>query len=218
MYLYIYQSDVIFSKVEFKLIGDGLKVTKEAEPGYLDAFSESTMLNYSGAHITTTFIHSSLNENRHMTVKVGKISNKTILSNLKNDMGTGLQQPSNFFWYVNANDTLGITNDKLADNGYYYLYVVGDTENGKYITQEGITFAQASVYSENQDRAWYMFFYGSGDFKWNISDGGSDPTVVTDKTLPQTGITHPFIAASTISLVILTVIAYTYTKRNRDIR
>ena len=83
----------------------------------------------------------------------------------------------------------------VENEEYYYLYIKTEDENGKYISNEAVTLAQASNLLGNE---WFMLFYGSSDFKWadfgDIKDdttGKGDTTSKDDTTakgeIPQTG-------------------------------
>ena len=78
---------------------------------------------------------------------------------------------------------------KLEDGAYYFLYIELDDEGGKYIPAETVTFAQASTYFDFSGD-WFLFFYGSADFKWaniDLDEQRDDDTTVAPTVIPATG-------------------------------
>ena len=105
----------------------------------------------------------------------------------------------------------------LQDEAYYFLYVKADDENGKYIEQEAVTLAQADVFSD----AWFLFFYGSDDFKWadfndvNVDSGTNnivDNTIAPGK-IPQTGL-HVILATSIVAFTGVGIFSYIQYRKN----
>ena len=185
----------------------GNKIERPVEPKYSDAFQSTTSLTYKDSLICTNFIHGSSND-RKMQIKVGKITDMSILRKIKGQDSSGFADLLNFAKSSSAIYDKMLDADKSTDlkytayldtsekrinltgvdnEAYYYLYVKTDDENGKYISNEAVTLAQASTYS---DGSWFMFFYGSGDFKWadfgSTPDAGSTPTGGTDTTIAPT--------------------------------
>ena len=202
-----------------KIVASGKKVERFAEPKYSDAFS-GTLLSYNNSQIITSFTHSSSND-RKMQIKVGKITDTTILNKIKNQDASGFSDLLNysksntgiFDQTLNADQDKsiiqytagGIANEAnevinlsgLEDGAYYYLYVQTEDENGKYISNEAVTLAQAKVYTDLNNE-WYMFFYGSDNFKWadfgniptdgeNTTTGGTDDTIAPI-AIPKAGL------------------------------
>ena len=197
-----------------KIVIYGKKLERYAEPKYSDAFYLTHMTSDSD-QIITTFTSSGV-ENRKMQIKIGKITDKSILQKIKNQDSSGFEDLLSFAKKNNGiyNETLSsdegsslieynansytkrpaINVKGLQDKEYYFLYVKVDDENGKYITQEAVTLSRADVYTD----AWYLFFYGTSDFKWadfgdvNI-DKAEDNTTAPGK-IPQTGLHIAIIA------------------------
>ena len=65
------------------IIVSGKKLTRYAEPKYAEAISDTTHVTYTNAQIITNFTHSFAN-NRKMQIKIGKITDKSILRKIKN--------------------------------------------------------------------------------------------------------------------------------------
>ncbi len=217
-----------------KLCFHGKKLERFAEPKYSDAFF-ATFLTYDASQIVMNFT-SSDETLRKMQVKIGRITDTSILQKIKNQDSSGfadllnfaksssglydqvLQDPNeNRIAYDSSHGVPAINVPNVVDDAYYYLYVKSDDENGKYIPQEAVTLALSNVYD---DGAWYMFFYGSNDFKWadfgNVSGGGEPSTGKEDPTtsnndLPFTGKN----AVITTSLIVLLVLLV-YFKRKND--
>ncbi len=207
----------------------GKKLTRYAEPKYTDAFFATYMVDDS-TQIVTTFTHGDANK-RKMQIKVGKITDTAILQKIKNKDASGFAELLKYAksnsgilnQTVNSNENDGFaieynTNDLekklpalnlkgLQNNAYYYLYVKADDENGKYITQEGLTLAKASVYTDTKD--WSLFFYGSNNFKWDEfgNSGGKDNTIAGGK-IPQTGSDMIIFGTATLLIVGAGIVAY----------
>lgn len=179
----------------------GNKLTRYAEAKYSDAFWATFMTN-DGDQIITNFTHAKEN-NRKIEIKIGKITDISILNKIKSQDSTGFSELLNFAksstaiydktldadkddWYAieynsgtsgsvgtSTNSVIGLKG--LQNDGYYYLYVKTDDENGKYISNEAVTLARAN---DLGDLRWSMHFYGSSDFKWadfgEVTDGGDD--------------------------------------------
>lgn len=186
-----------------KVVLYGEKLQRYAEPKYSDAFFATFMSSHSD-QIVTTFTHSNEN-NRKIKIKIGKITDLSILQKIKNQDASGFADLLSF-----AKSNKGIY-DKLVDanknyysiaydagdgedfgnsvidlkglqnEAYYFLYVEAYDEDGKYIAQEGVTLAQADVLSDS----WYLFFYGDEDFEW--ADFGNVDNSKAPGKLPDTG-------------------------------
>ena len=216
----------------------GKKVTKAAEPAYVDAFSSSNFMSFDHTQIVTNFTHSREND-RKMQIKVGKITDKNILKKIKNKDATGISdlltfaknseglynkvvdvKNNPFIEYSCAKDEDGYIDlkGKLTDEEYYFLYVQTKDENGKYVSCEGVTLAQANVYNKLNGE-WYLFFYGTEKFKWaDLGDAAqTGDNTTADKVLPKTGV--DMIAVFTIvGIVSIATIAGIKYFKFRDIK
>lgn len=124
---------------------------------------------------------------------------------------------------LDSNTSEVINLQGLENEKYYYLYVKTDDENGKYISNEAVTLAQASVSSSG----WGMFFYGSNDFKWadfsaidpdpntGKKDPAEDPTIAPT-ILPKTGI-NVIIIAGVLGIGMLAVVTKKRYNNYKDI-
>lgn len=197
----------------------GKKLTRLTEPKYADAFF-ATFTSYNHTQIVTNFSHSREND-RKLQVKIGKITDTNILRKIKNNTANafgellGYAKSNNGLFNqtvdvknsmsIELNTESGLSLKGLEDGSYYYLYVKTDDENGKYISNEAVTLAQASIPAGN----WYLFYYGDESFKWSDfgedtgSNGGKkDDTIVPDKKIPQTG-ENTVIVMSTLAIICL---------------
>ena len=220
---------------EKKVVASGIKLDRPTESKYFDAFY-ATFVSHDSNQIVTNFIHSAEND-RNMQIKVGKITDTSILKKIKDKNSTGFSDLLKF-----AQSNTGIY-DKIVsadhdselkysagsagkDTGhslidlpglvneeYYYLYIKTDDENGKYISNEAVTLAQANVY-ESQN-AWYLFFYGSADFNWTDFEEEpiNDPTVATGE-LPNTGIQLIWVIFGLVAIVGGTITFIQFKKNN----
>ena len=108
----------------------------------------------------------------------------------------------------------------MQDKEYYYLYIKPDDENGKYVSNEAVTLAQANVYNGG----WGLFFYGSSDFKWadfgniNENNNGNIPGNVEDDSIAPVELPHAgsetliWIGVGAISIVVGAVLYSRYKK------
>ena len=204
----LYVSVVEHSNLNDNVVIYGKKLNRYEESKYSDAF-HATFMTYSADQIVTNFTHASKN-NRKVQIKVGKITDQSILQKIKNQDSSGFASllsyaKSNSGIYnqtlnADSDDSFAIeynagsgenTGNKVIDlkglenEGYYYLYVKTDDENGTFMSNEAVTLARANVYDNGE---WFLFFYGSSDFKWADFGGISSDDTTAPGRLPQTGI------------------------------
>lgn len=214
------------------IVSYGTKLTRYDEARYNDAF-QATFMTYQADQIVTTFTHAEEND-RKIQIKIGKITDTSILKKLKNKDSSAFSDLMNFAKSNNGiyDQTLSADKDAfsieynagtgtsknnsviklsgLENQAYYYLYIKTDDENGKYISNEAVTLAQSSI---PDDGKWYMFFYGTSDFKWTdwgTSDG--DDTTVASGVLPQTGVSYAIISIIGIVVVAGVIFRIKYKK------
>ena len=201
----------------------GKKLDRYAEPKYNDAFF-ATFMTEDANQIVMNFTHSDKND-RKMQIKIGKITDTSILQKIKNNDALMSYAKSNNGIYNQTVDSdkksssiqfcAGSYYDRkesinlkgLENKAYYYLYVKTDDENGKFVSNEAVTLAISSINSEGYG----LFFYGNERFAWegigevantgnNDGDNNGDQTVAPSK-LPQTGV--GYFVATVIGLVAL---------------
>ncbi len=206
----------------------GNKLDRYKESMYSDAFF-ATFMTYDEDQIVTNFTHESSN-NRQIQIKVGKITDTSILQKIKNKDTNGfsslmafaksnsglydktLNADTNDSYAIEYNAGSGTSKENsvidlkgLKNEEYYYLYIRTIDENGKYTSNEAVTLAQASVYDSGN---WYMLFYGSSDFKWSEwgTTGGDDS--VAPGILPKAGVKYAMYGGIIFVVALSGVIAY----------
>lgn len=195
MYLWIYEDiwlETVYKNDNDKdisyignIVVSGQKLNRPQYPVYAEMFFATYMTNDSTQIVTT--IPKTEEIERSFTLKIGKITDKSILNGIKNNKGEAWNslleyaKNSNAIFNqkldVNKKDSLAEYNsnsidekrdviklNNLEDKVYYYMYLVFDDENGKYYPASGLTIAKASV---NDNGNWYLFFLGDENFKWD---------------------------------------------------
>ena len=120
-------------------------------------------------------------ENRKFKLKVGKVTDKSILQKIQKNDYTGITELLTYAKNNKAIYTKDLTTTienyystkdalfdgiKLLDHkAYYYIYVEFDDENGKYYPVEGVTLGQAWIGSTKE--YWNLWAYTAGNFEWN---------------------------------------------------
>lgn len=218
------------------VVAYGKQLERYAEPKYSDAFF-ATFMSHDATQVITTFTHSEEN-NRNIQVKVGKITDISILKKIKNQDSSGF---ADLLAFAKLND--GIYNEELAadenyyaiaynagdlkdtgksvisltgleDEEYYFLYIEVYDDNGKYIGHEAVTLAQADVH---EDGKWFLFFYGDEDFEWaDFGDVEEEDNTKAPEVLPNTGI-GKYIAIISV-LAIAVIASYIQVKKMKEIR
>ncbi len=149
-------------------------------------------------------------EDRKINVKIGTISDKTILKSIKNGESGCLDRllayaktaQSIYTGTVPVGDSKEIVSSmNLVDDGYYYVYMQLEDENGKYYPVEDVSLYQAMI---GDTIGKNLCDYLDSDFKWNLEEEPIDNTqkepvddtkkdepidnTVASGKLPQTGI------------------------------
>lgn len=185
-----------------KFVNDGEKITRAELPklnlilqtfniGYWNDTTSTETDNYTYMR----FNFPTNTKNRKFTVKIGKVTDSSILTKIKNNDYSGI---TDLLEYAKSHDsiysqTLTTTdvayfrsdtalfdgNNLLENKAYYYIYVQFDDEDGKYYPIEGVTMGQAWLSSISD--SWNLYAYTSSDFEWdNLS-----PTVPNNNNTPQ---------------------------------
>ncbi len=156
-------------------------------------------------------------------IKIGKITDKSILKSIKNGESDCLSKllayakknKSIYTGKVSIDESTSITkNLNIVDGEYYFVYMSLDDENGKYYPVEDVSLYQAVI---GKGVGKNLFDYLSNEFKWNLDDddgndgdndepgltidtnGGEDEDPTTaEGELPQTGATIAFASVVTI--------------------
>lgn len=192
---------------------------------------------------TSTFMFEAAasNNSRKVKVKIGNITDKNILLSIKNGEANCLQKLLDYSKSAKAiytetiplGDSNGITSKlNLTDEGYYYVYMEMDDEEGKYYPVEDVSLYQAVITNDGSVRS--LYDYLSNEFKWNIESGTpststpdtdtkkpttgtNNPTKTPDKTLASGKIPKAGLGFGLITLIIITVggLIFAYYKCNR---
>lgn len=221
-----------------KFVVEGVKLTRPELP-QLNLILKSLSI-WGGENNNNTEEYSSIYfrfptavENRKFKIKIGKVTDNTILQKIQKNDYSGITSLLTYAKNNNAVYTADLTttyegyysDDKalfdgislLQNKAYYYIYVEFDDEDGKYYPIEGVTLGQAWISSSNI--YWDLWAYTSENFEWNnLSTTPTEPdnTVAMEK-LPNAG-SKTFITISVIILIVATCVIY-YKKYNwfRDI-
>lgn len=217
-----------------KFVVEGEKLTRPELPQLnliLQSFliSGGTNDNNNSEYTSIRFRFPSSTENRKFKLKIGKVTDNSILKKIQNNDYSGITDLLVYAKNNNAIYSADLTtvsssyykNDKalfdglnlLQHNEYYYIYAEFDNESGKYYPIEGITLGQAWISSTN--KYWDIYAYTSDDFKWNdlsptpIEDTKKEETDTTKApgNLPHTG-TKLYIFFSIIVLISGSIFIY----------
>lgn len=149
----------------------------------------------------------SATENRKFKLKIGKVTDNSILQKIQKNDYSGITALLEYAKNNEAVYTADLTTTsenyyrneqalfdgiKLLDHkAYYYIYVEFDTENGKYHPIEGVTLGQAWIGTSKE--YWDIYAYTADNFEWNdLSSTPSENNTPKDETvakdnLPNTG-------------------------------
>ncbi len=216
-----------------KFLVEGKKLTKAELPplnlildyfhiGHFDGISDIAEDNYS----SITFNFPTATENRKFTIKIGRVTDISILSKIQNNDYSGIVELLN---YAKTHDSIYLQNLTTTSKGYYrndtalfdgrqllqneeyyYIYVEFDDENGKYFPIEGVTLGQAWISPTSDD--WDLWAYTSSNFQWNVNDD----TVAKGK-LPQTGATSA-VLISFVGIALVGMFCYKKYNKYKDIK
>lgn len=203
-----------------KFVVEGKKLTRPALPQLnliLKSFNISKWDSKSGTDKYTymNFRFPSATEKRKFSIKIGKITDNSILQKIQKNDYSGITELLTYAKknkavyeanltttsenYFSTKDILFDGRKLLQDKAYYYIYVQFDDENGKYYPIEGVTMGQA-WFSTSSD-SWDLYAYTNENFKWNnLSSTPTKDTTIAKTLLPNTGVTIA-IAISIVTLV-----------------
>ena len=145
-------------------------------------------------------------ENRKFKLKIGKVTDNSILQKIQNNDYSGITELLQYAKNNQAVYTADLTttwenyyrNDQalfdgvklLEDRAYYYIYVEFEDEEGKYYPIEGVTLGQAWI--SDSKEYWDLWAYTEDNFEWNdlsssYTEEEKDDTIAKEE-LPDTGI------------------------------
>ena len=203
----------------------GFKVIKE---GALERLPLNSLGNRIKCYFfndkTSTFLYEFAQKSkssRKIKLKIGTVTDNNILINIRdgkanalNDLLTYAKSSSSpmYTGTVPLDNSASITTDmNLTDQGYYYVYMQMDDENGKYYPIEDVSLYQGLV-SEKVGKN--LYDYLDSNFKWELANGGgnvitnpTDPTIAPS-VYPRTGA----IVLSVIGIALVGATAFFFKK------
>lgn len=243
LYLWVIEeAEVDMSSKSTKFVAEGIKLTRTDL--YLNEVLKGCTIMINGEYESTTLVlrFPSVVDNRKFKIKIGKVTDNTILQKIQKNDYSGITSLRTYAINDNAiytnnlettsrasyNSYEKLLNDisVLENKGYYYIYIKFDDENGKYYPVEGLTLAQ--VNTNNDD---YCNFYSYTDENFEWSDLSSTPietepenkqepdNTIATGNLPHTG-SKTVVMISLIIIVIATMCVIFYKKYNwlKDIK
>ena len=215
-------------RYENSILVNGEKLTRPALPQLnliLQTFSIGSLDSLDDSYTSIRFNFPSDTANRKFTLKIGKVTNTSILTKIQNNDYSGItdllayaksaqsiysqELTTTDVTYFRSDSVLFDGNKLLEDDAYYYIYVEFDDEDGKYYPIEGVTLGQAWISSVND--SWNLWAYTSSNFEWgNLTPSGNNQTVndptVSNNPLPATGAN--IILVGLISVLIISGIIF----------
>ena len=221
IYVWIYETQIVNNVRQNKCIIEAQKIERPA----LKKIGTRMKCYFLNEETSTHLFEAYNYENaRKINVKIGKVTDKSILRAIKNGETDCLQKlldyaknaDSIYTGTVPLGRSESITNKlNLVNDEYYYVYMVLDDENGKYFPVEDVSLYQALTYEKDGKTSKNLFDYLDKNFKWNLGDDDTtiDNTTATGK-LPQTGASIVIYVAITLVIVAGVIFAIKYKKYN----
>ena len=221
IYVWIYETQIVNNVRQNKCIIEAQKIERPA----LKKIGTRMKCYFLNEETSTHLFEAYNYENaRKINVKIGKVTDKSILRAIKNGETDCLQKlldyaknaDSIYTGTVPLGRSESITNKlNLVNDEYYYVYMVLDDENGKYFPVEDVSLYQALTYEKDGKTSKNLFDYLNDNFKWNL---GNDDTTIDNTTatgkLPQTGASIVIYVAITLVIVAGVIFAIKYKKYN----
>ena len=221
IYVWIYETQIVNNVRHNKCIIEAQKIERPA----LKKIGTRMKCYFLNEETSTHLFEAYSYENaRKINVKIGKVTDKSILRAIKNGETDCLQKlldyaknaDSIYTGTVPLGRSESITNKlNLVNDEYYYVYMVLDDENGKYFPVEDVSLYQALTYEKDGKTSKNLFDYLNDNFKWNL---GNDDTTIDNTTatgkLPQTGASIVIYVAITLVIVAGVIFAIKYKKYN----
>ena len=224
IYVWIYETQIVNNVRQNKCIIEAQKIERPA----LKKIGTRMKCYFLNEETSTHLFEAYNYENaRKINVKIGKVTDKSILRAIKNGETDCLQKlldyaknaDSIYTGTVPLGRSESITNKlNLVNDEYYYVYMVLDDENGKYFPVEDVSLYQALTYEKDGKTSKNLFDYLNDNFKWNL---GNDDTTIDNTTatgkLPQTGASIVIYVAITLVIVAGVIFAIVLVCFNRTI-
>ena len=174
IYLYVCEEQISYDsgEIEHKFLLSS-KIERPAQKNF-----GSRMKAYFFSDYTSTFLnepHDS-NNNRNINLKIGRITDNSILLSIKNNEKNALSKLLSYAKSAESIYTGKIalgksetitTNINIEHGSYYYVYMVLDDENGTYYPVEDVSLYQGLV---GETVGKNLFDYLDDQFKWNIGE------------------------------------------------
>lgn len=221
IYVWIYETQIVNNVRQNKCIIEAKKIERPA----LKKIGTRMKCYFYNEETSTNLFEAYDYENaRKINVKIGKVTDKSILRAIKNGETDCLQKlldyaknaDSIYTGTVPLGRSESVTNKlNLVNDEYYYVYMVLDDENGKYFPVEDVSLYQALTYEKDGKTSKNLFDYLNDNFKWNLGNDDTtiDSTTATGK-LPQTGASIVIYVAITLVIVAGVIFAIKYKKYN----
>lgn len=227
-YMYIIESCMNYKDVNYgkdKVIVKAQKVEKDKLPAYgerLDIFVVDPNENNAFSNLGTT-------KTRKLNYKIGKINSDDILRAFKNESSDSAFKK--LYDYAKSTKILkegtismgdskpNIVSDmKLDDNGYYFIYLSLDTENGKYDAVDDITIYRA-ITDDGKNKMIHFAFNtidvkDKEESKEEKKEEDKKDSSQAPSNIPQTGATSTIAIITGITLAVGTVGFIGYRKYN----
>ncbi len=162
---------------------------------------------------------------RKINIKIGKMTDNTILRNIKNNASNAMNSLLNYAKNADAiyeqNDISFGANVQIpdsvtfTDDAYYFAYIELEDENGQYYPVEDVELYQASI----SPIGWTLINHTDRDFVYNIDDdinndnnNNQNDNTIAPGTIPQTGIYSIIVTMIGILVVVAIFVAYRTTK------
>ncbi len=221
IYVWIYETQIVNNVRQNKCIIEAQKIERPALKKIGTRMKCYFLNDETSTHLFEAYNYENA---RKINVKIGKVTDKSILRAIKNGETDCLQKlldyaknaDSIYTGTVPLGRSESITNKlNLVNDEYYYVYMVLDDENGKYFPVEDVSLYQALTYEKDGKTSKNLFDYLNDNFKWNL---GNDDTTIDNTTatgkLPQTGASIVIYVAITLVIVAGVIFAIKYKKYN----
>lgn len=187
IYVYVVEEQTDYSKGVFdyitKTVLEKTEIQRPAQRGLTQKINVKCIVEDVFGNL---FVKEPVSKDRKIYITLGKVTDNSILSAIKNKESNGMSRLLTYAKKQNGIETYTITADgstiiKLGDietkvlnrvnlNEYYYLYYRVDNENGKYVDVEDIDLYQARELYEKK----YFLDINQPEFKWGDIDSNTE--------------------------------------------
>lgn len=239
IYLWVIESASNEDKTEEKIVVDAKKIERPAQNPLGGSRISGSFYNNMDYNTLLFFKEPSVNpDKRKFNVKIGNISDKTLLAKFQNKSSDAL---SSLLAYAKSAPAISqdtvltlmssqkLINSSFVDNAYYFVYLEADTENGTYYPVEDVSLYQYQYHLVNGGQ---LVNYLDSNFTWVSEDSGTGNSVDSDSDvtpapsgndtttaptiLPNTG--KKVLLIVFIIMITLCAIGYLNTKKYKEIK